>query len=598
MCVRGVNCRVLTTALLGITIGFSGVSSGNVYGESIGGLSNVHRGDVLCGIHVNNLSRTDAEELVKYGYVEGKDYVIDSKRNLYMPKRDEVVDGLSTMLLELQLRGVDVNQLVSRLDYSMIRIDMKDTLGQAFVWQKEPKIYLYGKYDFDYWDSIETNATAVHEFAHYVDARYMGDEDRRLAYAKLRGLPKEMVYLDDSNVAWGDMFTEIFAEDFKSLFIDRALYKVNQKPLSSKKKEKMMDMIVSWMVGDSDPSFEYSRDLNFVRSSGLINDSDVLFCDDQAGVFLREGISGSDIINWLVSRYSAESVGFSEYLNTIDVNREVWKSYKFYPSDVDRLTKDQLVNVVRYFKELTYSYVRSEDRKRYNLDKKSVRKLTGREMTAYTEDVITLGKRYGILDDKSISDPYMKVSRGKFAEMLVDYSGVRRLTYKQSSVVLKKYRDVRVRDRYARDIATVIHNGWMFGVKKGEFGTGRVMTKEQIAYLVYNLERDRLKGTSKGSLARDSNRISDTYKKAVVELKGAGIVKYRKGGYFYPKQDGDLVYATGLLTRLKAADLKETRRGLYVLNRETGLYELSSRVLNRSVSANKVKKRDMIGWLR
>lgn len=592
---RGFGSSVVAGVMLSAILPYNASAVNSVVGYD----KSIVRGTEVCGISVRGLEYTDAVELERSGFKLGKDYTYDGSRKMYVPTRQEVREGLGNMMLMLQINGVDVNQLVDdRLKYSIVRADMKDVLGHAFVWQDEPEIYLYGKY-LDYWEGAETEATIVHEFGHYVESKYVSNLDRRIAYAKLRGLPTEMVYETQDGAEWGDLFEEIFAEDYKSLFVDGSLYKANQKPLSVAKRDKLRDMIVGWMVEDMDPSRDISKALSDLRYSGIVTDSDLLMCDDQAEKYLDESVSGSELVNWLVEMYYSKDTRLGDMLTRRDIDREIHKRFGFYPSDVDELSNSRYKKIVGYFNGEVDQYVKGRFERRTVILSSRVKSDLGKRYGSYTSNVLSDAVIFKMMDGSAVkSYKNGKVTRGELAHWIVSSRGVSRVSYAEARRILKGYKDVDVTSRYGRDVATVIKNKWMYGVKLGSFGYKNVVSKEQSAFLMGNVYGN-VKGTGKYRVYfKDAKAVSKRYKKNVDRLRSVGVLRSDSVGKFNPKSDLTRTQWLGMLTRIERLDRGSNLRAMYRDEGMLSIYGVQDKLRRGSVSSLKISKRDVINWMK
>ena len=132
--------------------------------------------------------------------------------------------------------------------------------------------------------------------------------------------------------------------------------------------------------------------------------------------------------------------------------------------------------------------------------------------------------------------PNEKITREEFVAIIVRYLGI-------DGNVKCEFEDVSGNDWFYNSVALAAQKGIINGISETEFGTGRNITRQDAAVVLYNIGglqgNDELKFT-------DMNEIAEYALESVTVLSSNGIINGNPDGSFEP---------FGLLTRAQAAQM-------------------------------------------
>ena len=127
--------------------------------------------------------------------------------------------------------------------------------------------------------------------------------------------------------------------------------------------------------------------------------------------------------------------------------------------------------------------------------------------------------------------PNGQVTREQFAKMLVRALG----EYDENAVC--SFSDVAEGSWYYSYVASAFNSGIVYGVSDESFGTGRRITREDMAVMAYraSVKAGKMSATDAYEVFADDELFADYSKEAVYTLKAHGIMSGKGENKFEPK---------------------------------------------------------------
>lgn len=123
-------------------------------------------------------------------------------------------------------------------------------------------------------------------------------------------------------------------------------------------------------------------------------------------------------------------------------------------------------------------------------------------------------------------------------------------TFKLTGTSDLKFNDVQKDDWYYSAVCAAVSNNVIFGESDDSFGTGKKISREQIATIVYRLISDRMMDINKDGVSfSDKEQISMYAQEAVAVLSSVGIINGYNDNTFKPQESATRAEATVILVR-------------------------------------------------
>lgn len=153
--------------------------------------------------------------------------------------------------------------------------------------------------------------------------------------------------------------------------------------------------------------------------------------------------------------------------------------------------------------------------------------------------------REGIVsgDENGMFYPENNITREEFVKMLVNA-----LKLKTESDVELNFDDVDLNSWYAPFVKTAFFHKIVNGVSETSFGTGRNITREDMAVMAYRcVFKDEQTADNRKDVFEDDGEISDYAKAAVYSMKEKGIIGGTGAGLFEPKRYSERAEAAKII---------------------------------------------------